>query len=201
MPGTTVGTSMNAGYAGQRSRNNSADSIEAKLVKTTDTANINFGDAVVLNNDATGGTWSQAIGFITGGGTFLMQVATGVKNSLFAGFAVRQVKAYLTYNVNFGVPGAGPLNYYSPSQDAEVMTQGYIMVPNYKAFSSNAAPTAGGAVFFRTVTNGAGTAVGDLNTQADGSNTVQLTNCQWATGILDTVNNTIELCLVSRNIP
>jgi hypothetical protein len=201
MPGTTVGTSMNPGYAGQRSRNNSADSIEAKLVKTTDTANINFGDAVVLNNDATGGTFSQAIGFIAGSGTFLMQVATGIKNSVFAGFAMRQVKAYLTYTVNYGAPGAGPLNYYSPGQIAEVMTQGYIMVPNYKVFSSNAAPTAGGAVFFRTATNGAGTAVGDLNTQADGSNTVQLTNCQWATGEVDTVNNTIEVCLVSRNIP
>jgi len=200
MPGTTVATNMNTGFAGQRSRNNSADSIEAKLVKTTDTANINFGDAVVLNSDATGGTWSQAIGFIAGGGTFLMQVASGIKNGVFAGFAMRQVKAYLTYTVNYGAPGAGPLNYYSPGQEAEVMTQGYVSVPNYKLFGSNPAPTTGGAVFFRTVTNGAGTAVGDLNTQADGSNTVQLTNCQWATGDLDTVNNTVEVCLLSRNI-
>jgi hypothetical protein len=200
MPGTTVGTQMNTGFAGQVSRNNSANSIESKFVKSTDTANINFGDAVVLNNDATGGTWSQAIGFIAGGGTFLMSVATGIKNALFAGFAVRQVKAYLTYTVNQGAPGAGPLNYYAPGYPAEVLTQGYISAPNYKAFSSNPAPTTGGAVFFRTATNGAGTAVGDLNTEADGSNTVQLTNCQWATGVLDTVNNTVEICLTSRNV-
>src|SRR6266700_374067 len=98
MPGTTVGTSMNAGYAGQFSRN--GDNItEAKLVLTTDTANIRFGDAVVLNGDATGGTFSQAIGFIAGGGTFAMTTAGA---GVFAGFAVRQVKTYLTYTVNSG---------------------------------------------------------------------------------------------------
>lgn len=201
MPGTVIGITMNPGYAGQFSRNGDCV-IESKLVKTTDTASINFGDVVVLNADATGGTFSQAIGFIANGGTFAMLGAGATKPAVFAGFAARQVKSQETISTFGGASTANnQLGSFAPGVLADVLVRGSIMVSSYKAFSSNALPTAGGAVFFRTVTNGAGTAVGDLNTQADGSNTVQLTNCFWTTGVVDATNGTIEVTVTTRNIP
>jgi hypothetical protein len=189
---------MNAGYAGQFSREGDCV-IEAKLVKASDTANINFGDVVVLNGDSTGGTFSQGAGFITGGGTFAMVNATTLA-AVFAGFAARQVKSAETFPILNGATSS-VLGYFAPGSEADVLVRGSIMANNFYAKSGNPAPVAGGAVWYRTSTNGAGTFVGALETANDAGHTVQLTNVYFTTGVVDSVNGTIEVTVTTRNIP
>lgn len=201
MPGTAIGITMNPGYAGQYSRN--GDNItEAKLVTSgTYTGNINFGDAVVLIPDATGGTYAQAAAFIAAAGTFIMGT-NGNVTSMFAGFAVREVKQQLTINTFGGATSANnTLGYYAAGNPCDVLVRGSIMAGNFFAKSGNAAPVAGGPVWLRVSTNGAGTFVGALETVSDTSHTVQITNAQWTTGVVDTTNGTIEVTLTTRNIP
>src|SRR6185312_16358183 len=89
MPGTVIGKSLNLGYPGSVSR--SADCvIAARVIKSTDPLGPKFGEPLVINSDATGGTLSSVADFLTGGGTF-----TAAK---FAGVAVREVKVANTYS-------------------------------------------------------------------------------------------------------
>jgi len=186
MPGTVIGTQMNNGYLGQFSRN--ADCIiKPRLVNPTDTVSISFGDAVVLNTSGIAtGAYSDAAGYIAGGGTFSMTV--------FAGIAVREVQTMITSYSPAPTVGA-----YAPGLPCDVLERGSVMVlfSNPKAA---AAPVAGGAVYLRVSTNGAGTVVGAFEPAADGAHTVQLTNCAWETGLVD-ANNVIELTILSRNLP
>jgi hypothetical protein len=209
MPGTTIGTQMNAGYAGSYSRNGD-EIVEAKVAESGSTYNttgnpnnINFGDAVVLlsaSPSVPGGTYVDAAVFIANGGTFAMN-ANGNVTSAFAGFAVRQVKQQLTINAFGGATSANnQLGYFAPGNPTDVIVRGSVMAGNYYAKSGNPAPVANGPVYFRVSTNGAGTFVGALETAADSSHTVQLTNCSWTTGLVDTVNGTIEVTIVARNI-
>jgi hypothetical protein len=162
LPGTVVGITMNAGYAGQYSRN--GDNItEAKEVTSgTYTGNINFGDVVVLIPDSTGGTWAQGAAFIAGGGTFQMG-GSGNTTSSFAGFAVREIKQQLTISTFGGAPSANnQLGYYAAGNPCDVLVRGTVMAGNYYAKSGNTAPVANGPVYYRVSTNGAGTFVGAL---------------------------------------
>ena len=199
MPGTVIGTQMNAGYAGQFSDNGDNITENKPVTSGTYTGNINFGDAVVLIGDSTGGTFAQAAAFIAAGGTFAM-LSSGA--ALFAGFASRQVKQQLSISAFGGAQSANnQLGYYIAGNPCDVLVRGSIMAGNFYAKSGNPAPVAGGPVYFRVSVNGAGTFVGALETAADGAHTVQITNCFWRTGIVDTVNGTIEVTLVVRNIP
>lgn len=182
MPGgAAIGTSMNVGFPGTFSRN--GDCIIAnRLVKSTDTNNVNFGDAVFLNGDATGGTFSDAV-----------QLAGAATFAAFAGIAVREVKSAEVYSP------APTLGFYAPGTPCDVLERGSAIV-QYHAFSSNPAPVAGGPVFLRIATNGAGTAIGQFESASDGGNTIALTNAKWQTGLLD-ANNNIELTLLSRQNP
>lgn len=191
---------MNAGFAGAYSRNGDLI-IEAKQVTGgTYTGNINFGDVVVLIPDATGGTYAQGIAFIAASGTFQMG-SNGNITSSFAGFAVREVKQQLTINTFGGAQSANnQLGYYAAGNPCDVLVRGTIMANNFYAKSGNPAPVANGPVYYRISTNGAGTFVGALETAADGSHTVQLTNCAWTTGLVDTTNGTIEVTVATRNI-
>lgn len=189
MPGTVIGTTMNLGYPGTFSRNGDCV-ITARLLSAADTLNCNFGDAVVLNEDSTGGTWSGVASFVAGGGTVTM---AGGGAGAFAGIAVREVKSNETY-----IPSP-TLGFYAPGAPMDVLERGAIIVP-YHAFGANAAPKAGGKVYLRVATNGAGTAVGQFESAADGGNTVQLTNTWFTTGLLD-ANNNVEITLLNRNTP
>ena len=190
MPGTAIGTQMYEGFPGTYSRNDPAVHIRAGLVRTTDTYNINFGDPVVLIQNATGGLYTQAAGFIVGGGSFVF-APNGTSG--FAGFAVREVKSFETYV-------SATLGYYAPGAPADVLTQGNIIVvlKNPQA----ASVLAGGPLYLRVSTNGSypSAAVGDLEPAADGAHTVQLTNCMITTGIVD-ANNSCEITVLTRNIP
>jgi len=52
MPGQVIGTQLNLGYPGNYARE-SNKLIHARIVRPTDTTNVNFGDPVVLNADNT----------------------------------------------------------------------------------------------------------------------------------------------------
>ena len=186
LPGTTIGTQMNNGYLGQYSRNTGGLVIAPRLVNPTDTVAISFGDAVVAIQNATGGYFSDAAGFIAGGGTFTF--------AKFAGVAVREV---LTNSSSY-LTGQNTVGAYQPGQPCDV-----IMLGNVNVLFSNAqgggTPVSDGAVYLRVSTNAAGTFVGAFEAAADGAHTVQLTNCQWTTGIVD-ANSVAEISILTRNL-
>jgi hypothetical protein len=171
MPGSVVGKSLNLGYAGSISR--SADAIiDNRVVKPTDTANINFGDPVVLNSDNT----YSAFG------------ATGTAVA-FAGIAVREVKQATDY---FAAQG-----FYAPGQPCDVASRGTLTVK-----CNVGTPTAGSAVYIRTTANVAipTGVVGGFESAADGTNTILIPNAKWTTGKLD-ANKVAEVTLIQRVNP
>ena len=193
MPGTVVGTQMGLGYPGTFSRNGDCI-IDPRLVTPTDTANINFGDAVVLIENSVGGYWSQVAGWIAGGNTVSMTPGSTGTVGTFAGFAIREVMSFQTY-----LPSP-TLAFYAPGQQCDVIVRGNVVVnaqnPSAAAFKS------GGNVYLR-VSAGTGTVIGAIEPAADGAHTVQLTNCQFQTGLTSTDPNgnlVVELCLTSRNV-
>ena len=169
MAGSAIGKSLNFGYPGNISR--SADAIISnRIVRPTDTENINFGDPVVLNPDNT----VSAFG------------ATGTAET-FLGIAVREVKQATDY---FATQGS-----YKPGQPCDVAERGTLTVT-----CNVGTPTAGGPVYVRIAANAAipNGVVGGFEAAADGANTVQITNAKWKTGKLD-ANKVAEVTLLSRN--
>lgn len=201
MPGTAIGTQENLGYPGTYSRNTGGLNIAARIVTPADTVNINFGAAVVMNGGGAqasqGGNYSDFAGFIAGGGTPTMAQGNGA----FVGFAVREVKTMLGYAA--APSSSSNLGYYAPGELCDVIELGAVTVP-YGNPKAAAAPIAGGAVFIRTSTNGAGTVVGVIEPAADSGHTLALTNCTFTTGLISTDangNQVIEVTLLSRNQP
>jgi hypothetical protein len=189
MPGTVIGTSMGLGYPGTYSRNGDCV-IAARLVKSTDTNNINFGDAVFLNKDSTGGTFSSGA-----------QIAGAITAAAFAGIAVREVNT----NVSAYTPQL-TLGAYLPGQYAEALERGSVTV-NIRNVASTAIQ-AGGQVYVRKTT-GNDTVVGALEPTSgaggnDGGNLVALTGVLFTTGLTSTDANgniVTEITLLSRNNP
>lgn len=167
--GYAIGKSLNLGYPGNISR--SADAvISNRIVRSSDTANINFGDPVVLNADNT----VSAFG------------ATGTA-ATFLGIAVREVKQNTDYFASQG--------YYEPGQPCDVAERGTLTVT-----CNVGTPTAGGAVYVRIATNASipNGVVGGFEAGADGANTIQLTNAKWKTGKID-ANKVAEVTILTRN--
>jgi hypothetical protein len=162
---------MNYGYPGSFARNGDCIIVN-RLVKSTDTNPINFGDPVVLNPD---NTYSKF----------------GASNTAaeFAGVAVREVKQTSDYYA--------PTSSYKPGQPCDVIERGSVSV-----VCNVGNPTAGGKVYIRIAANPSipTGVVGGFEAAPDGANTVELTNCRWATGLKD-VNNVAELTILSRNNP
>lgn len=184
MPGTVVGTALNAGFPGAIARN-AANIIAARQVKPTDTVPVYFGDAVVLNSDSAGGTYSSVAGFIANSGTFTL--------GIFGGFAIREVKSYEAYISSGTSPATGPTtSFYAPGTACDVIKQGTVSV-----VCRVGTPTAGGAVYLRVALNGSFPAgiVGGIEAASDGGNTVQLTNCRFFSGYMDG-NNVTEVTLL-----
>lgn len=171
MPGTTVGKSLNLGYPGNISRSAEA-LIENRFVRSSDSASINFGDPVVLNNDNT----YSAFG------------ATGTATT-FAGIAVREVKQNTDY--------LNPSGSYAPGQPCDVAHKGTLTVK-----CNVGTPTAGGSVYIRITANGSIPAgvVGGFEAAADGANTIAIPNLKWRTGKID-ANKVAEVTIVTRNQP
>lgn len=167
MPGKTIGTSMNFGYPGTIARN--GDEISRTRPKAQASADIYFGDPVILIND---GTYQKF----------------GASNTAgqFAGVAMRRVKTSLQYLTQ----SAG---YYTGQEPTDVLSRGSVTVQ-----CNVGNPVPGGAVFIRTVANAAIPAgvVGGFEATADGSNTVQLSNVQW--GTTKDANGVAELTMLTR---
>lgn len=131
---------------------------------------IAFGQAVILNDD---NTWS-----LVGSETTAVQVA---------GIAVREVVQANTFN-----PQSNPD--YNPKDPCDVLVRGNCVVKCQRG-----TPKAGAAVYVRTKVNGdyADAVVGGFEAEADGSNSVQVTNIEWTTGVIDT-NNIAEVTVKTR---
>lgn len=209
MPGTAIGTLMGLGYVGSFARNE-AVKIVARFVTPSDSAtspqsnpagSVSFGQAVFINGSGAqasqGGNYSDLTNLIADSITPTMSQGTGA----FVGFAVREVKTMLGYTPYPGTPNS--LGYYLPGEPCDAMTRGNIIVP-YGNPKSVAAPIAGGPVFVRTSTNGAGTVVGTIEAAADSGHTLALTNCVFTTGLISTdpggTQQVIEVTLLSPNV-
>ena len=173
MPGSTVGLSLNYGFAGNVSRSGMVPEIEVHPVKSTSAA-IPFGSAVILNTD---NTVSLADATLT--------------NSNFGGIAVAEVKQLTTYPTSTG----STAGQYNASQPADILKRGIACVK-----VGRGTPAAGGAVYIRTVLNGSypNSLIGDFEAASDSTNSVQVTNLVWATGKVD-ANGIAELKLKSQN--
>lgn len=195
MPGTVIGKTMNNGYPGTYSRNGDCV-IEARQINTTDASGPAFGNAVCLVQNATGGFFADAAVLV---GQSHTPVMTQGANYCFAGFAVREVLTQVaTYTP--AQPLTPLIQSYTPGQQCDVLVRGTITV--VVKDPQAAGYTAGGKVYLRTVLNGAfpSAKVGDLETAADGGNTIQLTNVFMTTGNVDS-NSVLEVTVITRNIP
>lgn len=169
MPGTTIGTHMGYGYAGNYAR--MPDSVIMNRILKATSASVSFGGAVVLNSDNTYNAFR----------------ATDTMAN-FAGIAVRNVIQQTTYGVEA---------VYNPERPMDVLERGNVSV---KCVAGT--PTAGGRAYIRIALNVAFPAevIGDLRAAADGLNTIELTNCKWATGLIG-ADKITELAILTRNMP
>lgn len=183
MPGSVIGKSLNLGFPGKISRN--ADNvIRARMVKSIISGsetqpNIPFGAPVKLNSDNT-------YSLFTATGTGIAEA----KAEKFAGIAIAEVKQAVSYGSNQN--GA-----YTPLQPCDVLELGAVMVK-----CNVGSPTSGGKVYIRVAANEAipSGVIGGFEAAADGTNTIELTNVQWATDKID-ANNMAEVTILTRNRP
>lgn len=175
---------MNMGFLGNVSRMGERV-IAARPVLSTTPNPINFGDPVILVPDSTGGTWQSVKDFIAGAGTFTA--------ARFAGVCCRNVKTNLVY-VGLGNVQTPQIGQFAPGSLCDVLERGSITIK-----INNGTPVAANPVFMRTVLNGAIPAgvVGGFEAVADGTNTVQLTNVVFRTGVLD-ANGVSEITMTTR---
>lgn len=126
----------------------------ARQVNPSDTNNIAFGETFVLN---TNNTYSSVKQFLANGNGVL-------SNSTPIGIAVSNVNTNPTYNTAGSNDVLTPGGVYLPGAIMDGLVQGTINVS-----CNNGTPTAGGAVYIRTATNGAIPAgvVGGLEAEAD----------------------------------
>lgn len=156
--GTTIPvTGLNLGPIGQVSRLGPRDITARPVFAGAGSTNINFGDAVVIVPNASGGgdTYETVAAFIANGGTF--------NASLFAGVANREVKTNLAYTT-LGNNGTLQTAYYQPNEIAEALERGSITVK-----INNGTPKSQAPVFLRVALNAGVPAgvVGGLEAVAD----------------------------------
>lgn len=179
MPGTSYGTSLPYGFEGQLSY--SPDNITVTKPVKIGTPNIPYGLAVIQNADNT-----------------VMLADSTITAANFAGIATSEVKQNLAYpaSASNGVTVGNTSGSYAPLTPADITERGIVSVK-----CRNGTPTAGGAVFVRKVLNGAIPAgiLGGLEAVADSTNTVQLTNCSWYSGKVDS-NGMTQLRIKSLNV-
>lgn len=142
---------------------------------------------MIVNTRPAGG--SAAIPFgapLIYSGTDVVQMGSGATAAQFVGVAGREIKSSLTYLEQ--TPGQ-----YNPGDPVSVFQRGSIQV-----YCQRGTPALGGAVYVRITANGSyeTAVVGGFEAEADSSNTVQLTNCQWG-GPAD-ANGIAELVILTR---
>jgi len=147
----------------------SSDSVKVNRISAGD---IPFGAAVALNPD------NSVIAF-----------GDGHTDVNFLGIAVRTVKQ----QTDVFEPAGG----YKNGDPTDVMVRGSVIV----AFKGKGTPTAGGSVYIRVTADPLLpiAAIGDIEAEADGTNTVQLENLRFTTGRTD-ASGTVEVSVLSRRI-
>lgn len=132
--------------------------------------NIAFGHAVVLTND---NRWDN--------------VADATTEAQIAGVAVREVIQANTFN-----PQSNPD--YMAETPCDVMVRG-----NCTVKCQRGTPKSGDAVYVRVKKNNTyvDAVVGGLEATADDANTVQVTNIEWTTGVMD-ANGMTEITIKTR---
>lgn len=145
----------------------SADAIIQARVANAD---IKFGEAVILTED---NKWSP--------------VTDSTTDAMIAGVAVREVVQANTFN-----PQSNP-DFLKDSL-CDVMTRG-----NCTVKCNRGTPKAGKAVFIRIKANAAyaNTVVGGFEAEADTTNTVEVPNIEWTTGVTD-ANGNAEITIKTR---
>lgn len=133
-------------------------------------SNISFGHAVVLTND---NKWDN--------------VVEGTTAAQIAGIAVREVVQANTFD-----PQSNPD--YMAETPCDVMVRG-----NCTVKCQRGTPKSGDAVYVRVKANAAyqDAVVGGLEATADTANTVQVTNIEWTTGVMD-ANGMAEITIKTR---
>lgn len=194
MPGAVVGTQMNQGFPGTYAENGDCV-INKYVIRSTDSAGPAFGKVVVNNFDAAGDASDAAVSMAA---SVTPTMSQGVAGTII-GIAVREVKTQIsTYNP--AQPLTPLIQTYAPGDVADVLERGTVsaIVKDPQA----AGYKKGQKVYLRTVLNGTypSAVVGDLETAADGGNTVQITNAFLANGVVD-ANSVTGVTLLSRNTP
>jgi hypothetical protein len=169
MPGVAIGKNLGLGYAGTPTRQD--DNLIRNRI-SSDAGNIVYGAPVILASDNTYKNW-----------------ATDSTAAIFAGVAVANVKTNQTYGTGMNNSG-----YYAPKQPVDVLERGSILV-----FCKSGTPTAGGAVYIRTVVDGS-KAIGDFEATADAGKNVIIANAKWTTGKIDS-SLIAEVTLLTRTTP
>ena len=133
-------------------------------------SNISFGHAVVLTND---NKWDN--------------VVEGTTAEQIAGIAVREVVQANTFD-----PQSNPD--YMAETPCDVMVRG-----NCTVKCQRGTPKSGNAVYVRVKANATyqDAVVGGLEATADAENTVQVTNIEWTTGVMD-ANGMTEITIKTR---
>lgn len=133
-------------------------------------SNISFGHAVVLTND---NKWDN--------------VVEGTTAAQIAGIAVREVVQANTFD-----PQSNPD--YMAETPCDVMVRG-----NCTVKCQRGTPKSGDAVYVRVKANATyqDAVVGGIEATADAANTVQVTNIEWTTGVMD-ANGMTEITIKTR---
>lgn len=117
----------------------------------------------------------------------VVQMGASATAAQFVGVAGREIKSSLSYLEQ--TPGE-----YAPGDAVSVFERGSIQV-----YCQRGTPALGGTVYVRITYNATyqTAQVGGFEAEADSSNTVALTNCQW--GGAPDANGIAELVILTRN--
>lgn len=180
MSGSVIQLKMDFGYPGSYSR--MPDDIVMQKPVKSDSANILFGQAVILNSDNT---------YTAGGATLTAEN--------FAGIAVREVKQGIAYSAVGVMNEQGE---YRPFDPCDVLLRGCTVVKLGAGKTSFVNPTAGGQVLYRIAVDGENAPnakVGDFEAgEAEAGKTIALPNVVFTTGEVDS-NNVVEVTIKTRN--
>lgn len=130
---------------------------------------IEFGSPVILNSDNSYSNFGSSN-----------------TDNQFVGVAVREVKQAINYTDS--------ATYYEQNERCDALTRGTVTIK-----VNNGTPTAGGKVYIRTVANSSipKGVVGKFEAVADSTNTVEITNAKFTTGIVD-ANGMAEITILER---
>jgi hypothetical protein len=167
MPGKVIGVEMGYGYPGQTARQ--PDEIVRTRPVAAASADINFGDPVLINADGT-----------------VTKFGAANTAAQFAGIAARRIKSAIVYpNQELGC--------YKPQEACDVIERGAVSVK-----VNVGSPAVGGAVYIRVAASGSVPAgvVGGFEAAADSTNTVLLSNAKFGTAADG--NGVAELVILTR---